>query len=68
MKTETAAELLIKKLTDQRNALITEVIRLPLSQEEYARLRGVIQGLDFSVQLINDLANKDDTDEEIDNG
>ena len=68
MNTNTAAEYLIKKLNEQRDALITEVIRLPLSQEEYARLRGVIQGLDFSVQLINDLANKDDTDEEIDNG
>lgn len=68
MKTDTAEGLLVKKLIDQRTSLIGEVIRLPLSQEEYARIRGVIQGLDFAVHLINDLANKIENDEEIDNG
>jgi hypothetical protein len=68
MKTDTAAELLVKKLTDQRTTLIGEVIRLPLNQEEYARLRGVIQGLDFAVHVINDLAKSVDEDEESDNG
>jgi hypothetical protein len=68
MKTDTAAELLIKKLIEQRTTLIGEIIRLPLPQEEYARIRGVIQGLDFAVHTINDLAKSIDEDEEIDNG
>lgn len=56
MKTDTAAEYLIKKLKEQRETVVDEVIRKTLSQEEYSRLRGVTQGLDFAVELIKDLA------------
>jgi hypothetical protein len=63
MNTDTAAEYLNKKLKEQREMIREEVIRLPLSQEEYARLRGVIQGLDFATQLINDLALKLENDD-----
>ena len=63
MKTDTAAEYLTKKLDEQRSTIIEEVIRLPLQQEEYARLRGVVQGLDFATQLINDLATKVENDD-----
>lgn len=72
MKPDTAAEFLIKKLNDQRSTLVGEIIRLPLPQEEYARIRGVIQGLDFAIFSINDIATKvengDDVDMEDDNG
>jgi len=56
MKTDTAAEYLIKKLKEQRETVVDEVIRKTLSQEEYSRLRGVTQGLDFAIELIKDLA------------
>lgn len=63
MNTDTAAEYLVRKLTEQREKIVEEVVRLPLSQEEYARLRGVVQGLDFAAQLINDLATKLENDD-----
>ena len=56
MKTDTAAEYLIRKLEEQRDTVKSEVIRQALTQEEYARLRGVVQGLDFAKELIKDLA------------
>lgn len=56
MKTDTAAEYLIRKLDEQRDTVKSEVIRQALTQEEYARLRGVVQGLDFAKELIKDLA------------
>ena len=58
MQTTDAAEYLIKKLNEQRDVIKDEVIRQTLSQEEYSRLRGVTQGLDFAAQLIRDLAGK----------
>jgi len=58
MQTTDAAEYLTKKLKEQREIIKDEVIRLALPQEEYSRLRGVTQGLDFAVQLILDLAKK----------
>lgn len=63
MNTDTAAEYLVRKLTEQREKIVEEVVRLPLSQEEYARLRGVVQGLDFAAQLIDDLATKLENDD-----
>lgn len=63
MNTDTAAEYLLRKLNEQRETIVEEVVRLPLSQEEYARLRGVVQGLDFAAQLINDLAIKLENDD-----
>jgi hypothetical protein len=58
MQTTDAAEYLIKKLREQRDIVKDEVIRMALSQDEYSRLRGVTQGLDFAMQLILDLAKK----------
>ena len=58
MQTTDAAEYLIQKLNEQRDIVKDEVIRQTLSQEEYSRLRGVIQGLDFAAQLIRDLAKR----------
>ena len=63
MQTTDAAEYLIKKLNEQRDVIKDEVIRQTLSQEEYSRLRGVTQGLDFAVQLILDLAKKVEEDD-----
>jgi hypothetical protein len=56
MKTDNAAEYLTKKLKEQRGLVVEEVIRQTLSQEEYNRLRGVTQGLDYAIELIRDLA------------
>ena len=53
-----ASEYLIQKLKEQREIVKDEVIRLALSQDEYSRLRGVTQGLDFAAQLIRDLAKR----------
>ena len=58
MQTTDASEYLIKKLSEQRDVIKDEVIRQTLSQEEYSRLRGVTQGLDFAAQLIRDLAKR----------
>lgn len=63
MQTTDAAEYLTKKLREQRDIVKDEVIRTSLSQEEYSRLRGVTQGLDFAVQLILDLAKKVEEDD-----
>ena len=63
MQTTDAAEYLTKKLREQREIIKDEVIRQALPQEEYSRLRGVTQGLDFAVQLILDLAKKVEEDD-----
>lgn len=63
MQTTDAAEYLTKKLYEQRDLVKDEVIRQTLSQEEYCRLRGVIQGLDYAAQLIKDLADQVEKDD-----
>jgi hypothetical protein len=63
MQTTDASEYLIKKLNEQRDLIKDEVIRQTLSQEEYSRLRGVTQGLDYAMQLISDLAKKVEEDD-----
>ena len=63
MQTTDASEYLIKKLKEQREIVKDEVIRLALSQDEYSRLRGVVQGLDYAAQLILDLARKVEEDD-----
>lgn len=63
MQTTDASEYLIKKLSEQRDVIKDEVIRQTLSQEEYSRLRGVAQGLDYAMQLISDLAKKVEEDD-----
>jgi hypothetical protein len=64
MKTDTAAEYLIRKLDEQRETVKSEVIRQALTHDEYARLRGVVQGLDFARELIKDLAREIETSDE----
>jgi hypothetical protein len=64
MKTDTAAEYLIRKLDEQRETVKSEVIRQALTHDEYARLRGVVQGLDFARELIKDLAKEIETSDE----
>jgi hypothetical protein len=63
MQTTDAAEYLTKKLNEQREIVKDEVVRQTLSQEEYSRLRGVIQGLDYATQLIRDLAKQVEEDD-----
>ena len=64
MKTDTAAEYQIRKLDEQRETVKSEVIRQALTHDEYARLRGVVQGLDFARELIKDLAREIETSDE----
>ena len=63
MQTTDASEYLIKKLNEQRELIKEELIRQALSQEEYSRLRGIVQGLEHAVQLISDLAKKVEEDD-----
>ena len=63
MQTTDASEYLIKKLNEQRELIKEEVLRQTLSQEEYSRLRGIVQGLDHAAQLISDLAKKVEEDD-----
>ena len=63
MQTTDASEYLIKKLNEQRELIKEELIRQALSQEEYSRLRGIVQGLEHAAQLISDLAKKVEEDD-----
>ena len=63
MQTTDASEYLIKKLNEQRELIKEEVFRQTLSQEEYSRLRGIVQGLEHAAQLISDLAKKVEEDD-----
>ena len=63
MASENDIQSQIKKLNEQRDVIKDEVIRQTLSQEEYSRLRGVTQGLDYAMQLISDLAKRVEEDD-----
>jgi len=63
MKTDNAAEYLIKELTKWRMAVVDQIVDRVNTVEEYHRLRGVIQGLDYAKQVVTDLAKKVEEDE-----
>jgi hypothetical protein len=57
MKTDTAAEFLIKKLNEQREMIKEFLVgSKEMSVNDYIRMRGNVQGLDHAIQLITDLA------------
>jgi len=64
MSYNNALEYLTEKLDEQRESVANGVIRTVLPEGEYARLCGVIQGIDFAKQLIKDLAKRLENDDE----
>lgn len=64
MRLREPADYLKSKLDDQRTLIIETMIQGKLDEGEYRRLCGVLQGLDFAKNLINDLAKRlEDADE-----
>ena len=64
MRLREPADYLGSKLDDQRTLIIETMIQGKLEEGEYRRLCGVLQGLDFAKNLINDLAKRlEDADE-----
>lgn len=62
MQHETALEHLLREIGEQRTVVVNSVLGGNISDYEYRRLVGVIQGLDFSARTINDLAKRLETD------
>jgi len=58
MKSLTAAEYLLKELSEQRQTVIDSITTGRLNHDEYMRLCGTLQGLAFSSDLITSLAKK----------
>jgi hypothetical protein len=63
MQTTDAAEYLIKKLRDHRERIKDSLLDSLLPQDEYSRLRGLAQGLESAVELIQDLAKQVEEDD-----
>jgi len=54
MTEESGAEYLLRKLNEQRESFAFKMIHgQVLNMEDYRRMQGVIQGIDFCVSLIN---------------
>lgn len=64
MRSETVFDHLLRGVEEQRKIVVDSVLTGNISEQEYRRLVGVIQGLDFSTHLIKDLASKLETDDE----
>ena len=52
------------KIEEYRSSIINSLVQGTLSEGEYRRLCGVIQGLDFALNLNNDLAKRMENDDE----
>lgn len=59
---DNALDYLIRQVEEQREIVVNSVLTGNISEQEYRRLVGVIQGLDFSTQTIKDLAKRLETD------
>ncbi len=65
MQRHSAIEYLTSKVDEQRNIVEEHVVRGNIKDfSEYQKLCGVIQGLDFTKQRIQDLAKKLEDDDE----
>jgi hypothetical protein len=64
MQYQTALDYLLKQTEEQRTVVVNSILDGNITDYEYRRLVGVIQGLDFNTQLINDLAKKLESDDE----
>lgn len=65
MQTEVASEYLLKRLRAGQEDIKNGLVDNPLCPNEYNRLRGEYRGLQYAVELIEDLVKKsqEDTDE-----
>ena len=59
-----AFDSLHNRLEEQREMVVDSIIRGNLSHEEYKRLCGSLQGLDYAKQMIKDLAKKLENEDE----
>ena len=57
-------EYLNLKIEEYRTTIINSLVQGTLTEAEYRRLCGVLQGLDFAVNLNNDLAKRMENDDE----
>ena len=64
MRSETVFEHLLREIEEQRKIVVNSVLSGSITDYEYRRLTGVVQGLDFSANVIKDLADKMETDDE----
>ena len=64
MSYDSGIRYLNSKLEEYRASIINSITQGTLSEGEYRRLCGVLQGLDFAVNLNNDLAKRMETDDE----
>ena len=64
MQNQTALDYLLRQTEEQRMVVVNSILAGNISDYEYRRLVGVIQGLDFNTQLIKDLAKKLENDDE----
>lgn len=65
MQHQTALEYLTSQISEQRTVIENALVAGKLKDfSEYQRLCGVVQGLDFAKQVINDLAHKLENDDE----
>jgi hypothetical protein len=62
MSYDTGIRYLNSKLEEYRTTIINSITQGTLSEGEYRRLCGVLQGLDFAVNLNNDLAKRMEND------
>jgi len=61
---DTGLELLTRQINSQIERVKDCMIEQQLEHPEYLRLRGLIQGLDYAKQIINDLAKRMEEDDE----
>lgn len=62
MQNPTALDYLIREMEEQRNVVVNSILGGNITEQEYRRLVGVIQGLDFAKTTIRDLAKRLETD------
>lgn len=58
METESAFSIMNRNLDEQRNTAIENILSGRATPEEYHRLCGVIQGIDFAKEIMKDLATR----------
>lgn len=64
MQYQTALDYLVNQVEEQRMIVTNSVLTGNISEPEYRRLVGVLQGLDFAIKTVKDLAKKLESDDE----
>jgi hypothetical protein len=58
MSEQSAVEYLLDKYSEQRETVSGVILSGKLSPDEYKRLTGVLQGLEFAQNVVKDLAKR----------